>query len=99
MKSESSVEFAAMRAAVEGFQWTTLDQFRLLVDELEMRSSRVQGGDSNWDQRFREQWEALEEVYAVMADRSISTLDATLERVIASAVDNLRVILRVIGTQ
>ena len=99
MENKTPDEFAAMQAALDDFQWTTLDQFRLLVDELEMRGLRVQGRDSDWDERFRGQWEALEEVYAVMADRSMSTPDASLERVLTSAVDNLRVILRGVGTQ
>lgn len=94
MENEYSTELAAMRAALDGFQLMTLDRLRLLVDELDVRASRVQGRNSYWDQQFREQWEALEEVYSVMADRSISTPDATLGNVIASAVDKLRVVLR-----
>lgn len=82
-----------MKAALDGFQWGTLDNFRLLVDELEMRGSRVQGRDRDWDEKNRERWESMEEVYAAMADRGVSTPDEIFERAITSAFVNLRLML------
>ena len=94
MKNECSTEIEVMRTAVRGFKWTTPAELRALIDELDVRASRVRGRDGDWDNRFREQWEALEEVYAVMADRSMPEPDATLNGVVSSAIDNLKLILR-----
>lgn len=99
MESQFNDEFAAMRAALEDFQWTTLGNFRLLIDEFEMRGLRDLSRDRDWYERISGQWERLEEVYAVMADRNMSTPDAILERVTTTAVDNLKVILSEIEHQ
>ncbi len=93
MKNDCSVEIAAMRTAVLAFQAISLNGLRALIDELDTRALRIAGRNAEWDERFRQPWEALEEVYAVMVDRGMSMPDAALEPVITSAIDKLRAIL------
>lgn len=89
----SCAEIDAMHAAVCRFQETTLKELRSLVDELDIRATRIQGLHREWDRDFRQSWEALEEAYAVMVDRGLATPDETLLQVVTSALGKLKSLL------
>jgi hypothetical protein len=90
MSPEAATEISAMHAALGEFRRTGMDRLRLLIDELDVRVMRIAGVDPRWDSRFRESWEALEEVYAVMVDRGVETPDEGYKSIIDNALSRLK---------
>jgi hypothetical protein len=92
MESNSD-EYSRMRSLVWNCDWTTLNNLRGLVDDLEILSIRIRGRNPEWDRAFRRAWGALEEVYAVMKDRGDSSPDATHQLILSSSIAKLKVLL------
>ena len=80
-----------MRSLVLDFQWTNLDGLRYVIDRLDVLWLEIQGQDDDWDRRFRRSWEALEEAYAVMLDRNMSTPDSFLKELIDLTMQELQI--------
>lgn len=97
MNDKRPSEIAAMKAALDRFEWTTLHTLRSLIDELDIRASRLRGASPEWDREFRKTWLALEEVYAVMVDRKMSVPDANFQETVSIALNTLRQLVNVNG--
>jgi hypothetical protein len=87
-------EINLMSGLLDRFEWTTLPDFRMFVDQLDGLALRIRGRDSQWDRSFRNGWGALEEAYAEMVTQNMSAPGETLSQVIASGVAKLRATVR-----
>ena len=93
MRQAYKEEILATKFLIEHFVWGELGDLRNFIDELDVRAKRMKGENSEWDRKFREAWEVLEEVYAVMLDNATTVPSEAFKNLVASATGKLRLLV------
>lgn len=69
---------------------------QILINDLEFLHQEININDNEWDNKYKINWEALEEAYAVSLDEEINeaSKDIKIKNIIDNALDNILALVR-----
>ena len=83
---------ALMQEVLSEYQFSRSDLGRL-ISELEVLKNALSSVPEGWLQKFREEWGTLEEVYSVSIVMEKSLENVETQKIVESAVEQLKVIV------